>query len=141
MELKFKISTFIGALVFAGSALAFSDKPEACPSISSLQSEGFNFVFEVNTGIYYAFNDSVYDTPSKWDFSMGPLLVDSAIEALEMSNEILATTTGSPTPGWNEQYRKWVCVYDANDDDISVFAEQLSSTKLSSLKIRSTPFF
>lgn len=123
MMFKSKLATFVGALVLAGSVYAAQDNPELCPGMHAIQSEGMTNAAEILEGLYLTFNLSHYDTPSNWVFIMGAINAESEEVAIQESNKILSTMSGSPTPE-DDGEGSWVCQYETNDPDISAFAVQ-----------------
>jgi hypothetical protein len=123
MMFKSKLATFVSALVLAGSAFAVQDKPDVCPGMPAIQSEGMTNAAEILEGLYLTFNLSHYDTPSNWVFIMGAITAESEDRAIEESNQILSAMSGSPTPE-DDGEGSWVCQYETNNPDVSAFAVQ-----------------
>lgn len=123
MMFKSKLATFVGALVLAGSSFAAQSIPQACPGINSIQSEGLPNVGEIFQGMYLAYNVSNYETPSNWVFIMGPIMADSEDMALESSNGLLSTISGTPEPQ-NDEEGNWICEYNSNEPNVAALAIQ-----------------
>lgn len=133
MMFKSKLTTFVGALVLAGSSFAAQDKPDACPSMTAVQAEGMTMSAEILEGMYLTYNLSHYDTPSNWVFIMGPVNAESDETALAESNQILATLSGTPSPEEDGE-NGWLCEYDTGSQDLSAFAIQADDA-ISPLKL------
>lgn len=123
MMFKSKLATFVSALVLASSVFAAQDKPDVCPGMSAIQAEGMTNAAEILEGLYLTFNLSHYDTPSNWVFIMGAIIAESEDKALEESNQILSTMSGSPTPV-DDGEGSWICEYETSNPDVSAFAVQ-----------------
>ncbi|WP_298626487.1 DUF4949 domain-containing protein [uncultured Legionella sp.] len=134
MMFKSKLAIFFGTLIFASSVLAGQDKPDVCPDMPAIQSEGMTNAAEILEGFYLTFHVSHYETPSNWVFIMGGITAESEERAIETSNQILSTMSGSPTPE-NDGQGSWVCQYATNTPELSAFAVQaddmLSPVKMS----------
>lgn len=98
MMLKTQLTAFIGAVILAGSSLANPIKPEVCPSVPSIQSEGMSMSSEILEGMYITYNLSHYNTSSSWVFIVGPIAAENDDMALAESNKLLSTMSGSPHP-------------------------------------------
>ncbi|RUR20645.1 DUF4949 domain-containing protein [Legionella sp. km535] len=123
MMFKSKLATFVSALVLASSVFAAQDKPEICPGMAAVQAEGMTNAAEILEGLYLTFNLSHYDTSSNWVFIMGAINADSEDIAIEESNQILSTMSGSPTPE-DDGEGSWICQYETNVPEVSAFAVQ-----------------
>jgi hypothetical protein len=123
MMFKSKLATFVGALVLAGSSFAAQGVPQSCPGINAIQSEGLPNAGEIFQGMYLAYNVSNYATPSNWVFIMGPVMADSEEMALESSNDLLATMSGTPEPQ-NDNEGNWICEYDTGEPNVAALAIQ-----------------
>ncbi|KGP62457.1 hemin-binding protein [Legionella norrlandica] len=121
MKFKTKLTAFIGALILASSSLANQIKPNTCPTVTSLQSEGMTMSSEIMEGIYITYNLSHYSTSSSWVFIIGPFIADNEEIALGEGNKLLSTLTGSPTPE-DDREGNWICEYNTSSRDIIAFA-------------------
>lgn len=134
MMFKTKLAAFVGALILAGSSFAIQDKPDACPSMASIQAEGMTMSAEILEGLYLTYNLSHFDTPANWAFVMGPVAADSDDMAIEQSNELLTTISGNPSPKQDSE-DTWVCEYNTGSQELGAFAiltdEVLSPLKMS----------
>jgi hypothetical protein len=123
MMFKSKLAAFVGALILTGSAFAMQDRPQKCPSVTALQSEGVNNATEILEGLYITFNLSHYDTSSNWVFIMGGFLADSEEMAIQESNQVLSAMSGSADPE-DDGEGSWICQYDTNQPGIASYAVQ-----------------
>ncbi|HAT1882570.1 TPA: DUF4949 domain-containing protein [Legionella pneumophila] len=121
MMLKTKLTAFISAVILAGSSLANQIKPEVCPSVPSIQSEGMSMSAEILEGMYITYNLSHYNTSSNWVFIVGPIAADNDDMALAESNKLLSTMSGSPHPE-DDGEGNWICQYNTESKDIIAFA-------------------
>ncbi len=121
MMFKSKLATFVGALVLAGSSFAIQDKPESCPSITAVQAEGMTSSAEIIEGLYLTYNLSHFDTSSNWVFVMGPVAAETDEMAIEESNQLLTTISGTPTPTQDEE-DTWICEYNTGSQELAAFA-------------------
>lgn len=137
MKFKSKVATFIGALALVGSTFASQGQPTACPSMSSLQSEGVGAATEIFSNTYITYNISAYDTSNSWIFVMGPIDAETDEDAISDSNDILSTMSGSAVPEMDDNYGSWFCEYETGDPDFFALAVQadygFSPLKLSAL--------
>lgn len=121
MMFKTKLTALIGALFLAGSSLANQIKPQVCPSVPSIQSEGMPMSAEILEGMYITYNLSHYNTSSNWVFIVGPIAAQNDEMALEEGNKLLSVMSGSPTPE-DDGEGNWICQYNTNSQDIIAFA-------------------
>ncbi len=120
MMFKSKLATFVGALVLASATFAAHVEPETCPSIGAIQAEGLTMSAEIMENLYLSYNLSNYGTPSNWVFFIGPINAESDEEAIELSNELLPTVTGDPSPENDDD--TWWCQYDTGSQDLGAIA-------------------
>jgi hypothetical protein len=114
MTFTSKLSTFVGAFVFAGSVSAAQEV--VCPSIDAIKAEGVVFYQQLFANFYLTYQLSSYNTDTEWTFVLAPIEGDSAGEAIENGNAVLSTMTEEAIPG--EEEGVVVCEYESGSGEI-----------------------
>ncbi|KTD74657.1 DUF4949 domain-containing protein [Legionella waltersii] len=130
MTFKSKLTTFLSALVIAGSAMA--QQEGGCPDINDIKSEGLPMVEQIGPEMYIAYNLSYYNSDAMWGFFIAPVEGDSEETALEISNEILDSMNAPGIP--HEQGGDVICSYETGIPNMIAAAikdgQQISPLKL-----------
>lgn len=103
-------------------------KPEQCPNINVVKSEGLITAEEIfGDNFYGALNFSNYGLKEKWAFVIAAIEANNKKQALEIGQKLLKQTSGSPVPTLDDK-ETWVCWYQAPGDYIAVAIEPLDDS-------------
>lgn len=132
---KQRLISVLASLMLLGSAFAAQDLPD-CPGIASIQSMGVSDSSMISTGSYYTYTTSPFDTGSQWLFAIWPISAVDDTDAIDQSNQLLATLDGSPSAQLDTNSNTWFCSYPTPDTNLYALATQLNLGD-SRLKLRS----
>jgi hypothetical protein len=118
---KSKFILLLSTVLWATTSLASHAKPEACPSINSIQAEGVSMSSEIVQGVYLTYNLNHYNTSYNWVFILGPVLAKDDETAIDEGNKSLSMMSGNPSPE-DDGDGNWICEYTMNSDDMAAFA-------------------
>ena len=117
---KSRLAAFVSTLIIAGSSFAYHKTIDVCPSLASIQAEGISQAEEIFPQFYVGYNINTFDTQANWAFLMGPIAAESEEMALDASNELLVTMSGSPVS--QEDGDSWICEYNTNTPGVVAYA-------------------
>jgi hypothetical protein len=85
-------------------------KPEKCPSVSSIITEGLNYV-EKNGETYIAAQVSRYGTSDTWGFVVWEIAATSTEDALNKGQNALSSLSYRAGPTYIASENVWACLY------------------------------
>ena len=110
-----KLASIVSAVLLTGSV--YAGHGQSCPDINEIKTEGISMAEYITSDIYLSYNISNYHTDSIWGFVMAPITAETTVEALAISNEILADM-GAPGIPENSEEDELVCLYNTGHQDI-----------------------
>ncbi len=132
MRFIIKLTTFISALMIAGSVFALPARIASCPSINTIKSEGITMAEEILQNVFMTFHISQYNDDTSWAFMMGPVEGGSNEEALDTVNDLLSTMSAEGIPSEEDGVR--YCNYETGTDIAAAAIETDSIPSASKMK-------
>jgi hypothetical protein len=111
--MKTLVSLLTAALLSLPCLALGSTEPKSCPDVATIKAQGIKKVGADDTGTWFGFAESDYNTDHDWGMFLGPLQATDESAARAESEAVLPKLSGKPRPSYYHRgmLSFWYCKY------------------------------